>query len=268
MSKELKKIQLLLKVNRRGLFSRNIDTKVLFYHMPKCGGTSVHWAIQTGYGLVENLYGKNLIKLDHYGSEKAAETIGRDMLEFRDEILLYFLTMRHPKFVSGHFAFSPRADKIFGNEWSYVTVLREPVNRWFSHFYFNQTIESGTKSFSEHALNTALERFLNDSGDRAESMGQLFVKNLSYFEGRSDLEIAKANLKKFALVGFLEEIPRFELDFKKKFNSDIKVNRTNKNMEEPKDFKAIISPDLFGYVERVCRPDVELYSYAKSALRV
>ena len=153
-------------------------------HPPKCGGTSISRSIKQAYGIYENLYGKNLKKLEGRCSTDAAAAMGKDIFDLRKNILMYYMFQENIKYITGHFTYIEDLPKDIKNRWHYVTILREPVNRWFSHYFFNYTIQSGDKSSSHDKLNKRLEKFLNEESDRAKEMGlsyiTIFTENIKF----------------------------------------------------------------------------------------
>lgn len=256
------KVKNILKGSLRSSLFKKTNEKIVFFHMPKCGGTSVHFALQSAYGLAQNIYQRNLIKLDHYGSKEAAELMSIDMMEFREKLLFYFLSQKHPKFISGHFAFSNDADQVFGDTWKYVTFLREPVRRWFSHFYFNNSIESGSKNLNNKEINTKLKNFLLEYPDRAKRMAEVYVSNLSgnfNLSGEQKLDLALKNTSKFSVIGRLEDIKGFENSFENSFGVKIKINHLNSNKKKPTEYAEVIDSELLNEITNLCKYDSKIY---------
>lgn len=44
------------------------------------------------------------------------------------------------EFIAGHFQFSETSYKLLGSEYKYISILREPFERWKSHYIFNKSI--------------------------------------------------------------------------------------------------------------------------------
>lgn len=79
------------------------------------------------------------------------------------------MARRDIRYVSGHFAFSELVHGRFGDRWESVTIMRDPVTRWFSHYFFNRykpdehfRIHDDLGSFLETGLGKRLGRFYED----------------------------------------------------------------------------------------------------------
>ena len=109
-----------------------IKKNIFFLHQPKCGGTSINNAIRSCYR------NSQIMHLNNDACIRAADLLGRDLDDYRRDLLLYHLMHKKIRYLSGHFAYSKKAYDACGDQWHFVTVLRHPVERWFSHYFFNK----------------------------------------------------------------------------------------------------------------------------------
>src|SRR4051794_13658563 len=185
---------------------------LFFLHLPKCGGCSMLRAFGEHYSASPNTH-----LLDAVGSAAVAKATDRNALDYRRDILLYLMSSmrnRESCYISGHFAFSQMAYELFGDEWAYVTVLRHPVERWFSDYFYNKT-RGGVHGGIEDDLRDFVE------SDRAAMMGRTYPRYLVEGMERMDDEdrVSKSIdvLKKFSLIGCLESLDAFVLKFEQIF---------------------------------------------------
>src|SRR5258708_9786374 len=128
------------------------DTKVVFIHIPKTGGSTLN-------GLLQKQYGRNAIySTDSKAVEKSLEAFKQLDPSQRDEI----------QFLVGHTPFSASAT-LPGN-YLYFTLLREPVERVISLYYhilrrtdhpLHEIISSNNWSLQACIQNTASIEFDN-----------------------------------------------------------------------------------------------------------
>src|SRR5689334_19148948 len=108
-----------------------LDAKrIAFFHAPKCGGTSVHRWLATAFG--------GPAGLDPIAAEAAARTLGVSSFEMREAVLAYFVKRSRARFISGHYAYSRRAFAGHEHEFDLITILRNPIDRFLSHYYYNR----------------------------------------------------------------------------------------------------------------------------------
>lgn len=143
----------------------------------------------------------------------------------------------------------------FGNldsaveEVKYITLLREPVSRYLSHYQFWVERMNNPLTFEE---------FLND-----ETVQNFQTKKIA---GKDDLELAKKYLDDFFLVGVIEQFDAFLKVFQKKMSPvAIDINYEKKNIGSKRIVKEISSNfDLYeGRIKENNALDFALYSYAK-----
>ncbi len=136
---------------------------------------------------------------------------------------------------------------------NYVTILREPVSRYLSHYqYWVEKMNNPLR----------FENFLKN-----ENIHNFQTKKIA---GRSDVGIAKKYLDNFFLVGVVEDFDYFLKVLKKKMApKDFFINYKKKNIGSKKIINSIL-PSLHKYEDRIIKNnslDMELYRYAKSLLK-
>ncbi len=205
---------------------------VFFMHLPKCGGTSVAEALyatvplQQRVGVIDAnatrramaIYHDDVDALDRQHDDLENS---KNVYDFRAQMLINHMAW-NTRMIHGHVLFSDRADKHFGARYKYVTVLRDPIARVISNFA--HSVQSGM-------ITDDFDAYLDNAISRAH--GLTFLR---YFSGTPVLSAADepaalkksmATLQKFAVIGFLDDLPRFAADYKSVFGIRPRIPRYN-----------------------------------------
>ena len=248
--------QLRLRINRIG--GNKLEERIYFLHLPKCGGSSVHDALRNVASASAHL--------DPIASKEAAEAAGMSLMEYREQILLYYMSMSNLQYIGGHFRWSDTVYEKFSSSWRFVTIMRNPVDMWFSKYFYDRF-----KKSDHFKLDTNLEAYLeSEAGQRlGSSMVEKFTDS-SNFTGNSvtsqmALDRAIQNLEKFSLVGFLEDLDSFRNSFLKKFGVKLCALHDRKNPASSLQKAAKMDSSIRRRVEEVCQPNLELYEHALKA---
>ncbi|MBT0587613.1 sulfotransferase family 2 domain-containing protein [Alteromonas oceanisediminis] len=201
--------------------------KVAFIHVPKCAGVSVY------DGIFKSLYpaylkGTPLVThIDLKGSKRAESLLSIDMMLARQINLVSFMHRKHSLFVTGHCYAAPQVVADFA-DWDFVTVLRNPVDRFISEYIYNTY-----KTSDWHTNTSNFEAYLDT--EKALRSGTGYCR---YFSGYAFEDIltqpddavvkaAIANLNRFAIVGQLEAMPVFSAQFEQRYTRSLKIPRAN-----------------------------------------
>ena len=253
------------------LFHESLKENIIFLHFFKCGGTSISQAIKYCYLDLKPRKNRHIFHLSAGAAKNASQKIlelsnfpfeqpNNDYLnwKFREYLLLYHMSQEHIKYIAGHFRFSEVAYQTFSDKYAFITVLRDPVERFISS-YFYRRYKSGKldKEFIEH---------LRSENCRRE--GLLYVKclcGLDHIEDyTSEMAISKAkeNLHKFRIVGFLEYQEEFLNQFEEQFGRRLKIPVLNKSPKPEASGKPLITKEIKSKIQELCKPDIEIYQYA------
>ena len=224
---------------------------LVFLHIPKSGGMSLHSAIA-------RLYPLSNARLPSAKSWRAAEQLGRDSTDEVAELRLFLLAIHlndGVRFVSGHFRFDERIYAAFHQRYRFVTLLRNPTRRWVSHYFYNRY-----KQHSQHrAISLELEHYLQT--DAARRQGSIAVRYIGGTRADGDynseaaITCAKQNLEHFALVGCLEDLGRFVEVFQSRFHARLSIPQRNENPKDSAEIQSAITPDIERRIDALCEPD-------------
>ncbi len=250
---------------------RTPKQKFFFLHVPKCGGRSVEEGIGNLYKTINLRDDRNIVRQDSLRSAQVAKLFynynykhgdSNDyfLRKYSQEHLAYLMFNPANKFISGHTPFSDLIYQEFSNTYCFITLIRDPINKWLSNYYYRKY------RISDHwNINENLAQYLQTH--RGKSHGYDYVK---YFGGlRQDnnytstdsIALAKKNIHKFQLVGLLEDLTKFSTDFNKKFNFKLQIGKKNISPSKNRDE---VTPQIIDQIKAVCKSDIEIYNYVTS----
>ena len=200
--------------------------------------------------------------MNPYARNEGAKILKKNSIEFSEEVMIYLLASGNYHYISGHFECTERMLNNFSTQWNFITVLRDPVDRWFSHYFYNKY-----KKGDWYRIKESLEDFVHT--ERAKAYGHNYVQMLSGYQITEDnlnsaVEAAKNNLKYFKLVGILEEIEEFKDKYYQTFQRRLKLNQYKRKSPISSHERAnLINSDIRQRVIALNKPNQELYEYAK-----
>lgn len=232
--------------------------KICFIHIPKCGGTSTRSAIGASYGVIRRLTQSGFYDLDPAASLKGAKVLSKGLHQYRKELLVYFLANPRSRYVAGHFSCSDSVLDAFCADWHFITLLRHPVDRWFSHYFYNRYKDS-----RHLKTEVPLEEYVES--DVGQSMGSLYVRTLTDMRSIPEEEAVSAaieTLERFAVVGVTERMDAFLRDFQEIFGVCLNIGIKRKNPLSSEERDSLISDSILHRVEEICSPDLQVYEHA------
>lgn len=214
----------------------NEDVKklLIFMHIPKTGGTTLTPIISKQYPI--NILYKWYDDL-------------HDILYNNDKFKV-------TNTLCGHFPFGVHAACL--RPFTYITMLRDPVEHVISWFYFRY------RSPKHDKYNGSFDEYVNDDkfNKHTVNLQTRFVSG----DGNADLERAKDNiLKYFTVVGITELFDESVFLMKKELGwDDIHYKRENTNRNRPR--KSQIAKSTIDKIKEKNKLDLELYCFAKKIL--
>ena len=245
--------------------------KILYVHVPKCGGTSISRAIKKTYFISKVLSRKKgIVPIYGEASRRSAISLNQSIGSHRISLAMYALNVSHNNIVLGHIPF---CNEFYGisKEWNFVTLLRDPVERWYSEFYY--TKKKFTNNLNKIPFPT--EEYLESKPAKIFATNYMrhfsSIPELYNFNDVNDFNIenidlnfaeqqAISNLKNFRVVGFLDNLDGFKNDFKKAFNKGLKIGYKNKGNTSK---ERQIPENIHNRVIELCKNDTRIYNSIK-----
>lgn len=224
---------------------------LIFLHLMKTGGTTL-------FRLLQQQYSDDLIF--HYVPKKEGKKL-QDLQSLGEEKL------RQLKFVHGHTQFGFHHN--LKQPCKYITLLREPVSRVLSLYYFIH--QNPNRNNPDEPYCPTLKSYLNT---RRKAFNNFQTRTILGAKG-SDADFgkctdemligAKQNLEKFLMVGTTERFDESVIVLKNILNLDrVLYSRVNENHQRPP-FNDIAPEDL-EEIEHYNQLDKLLYEYANHLL--
>lgn len=228
------------------------EKTIIFLHIPKTGGMSL-----------------TRIALENYDSSSVFIIDGLRVNESLNELKELSLEQKTKiKFIAGHNYFETH--QFIPNKSTYITILREPIERVISSYYYMLTTPDNPfhkdvvqyKFFEDYLGSKEGKRFkLHDNFQVRLLSG---IRGVGYGECSQEmLEAAKFNLNNsFSLVGLTENFDDFLASCQKKLGwkhiparkENVNSSRPSKNEISEKALRKIAADNIF---------DIELYGYVK-----
>ena len=179
--------------------------------------------------------------------------------ESRRALLAYHLATTNARLVAGHYRYSRIVFERYCDSWSFITVLRHPVARWYSHYYHNALSPPNDL----HHIALPIEEYVETEG--AAHLGNELVRSFADLSDPigavSGQAVRKAisHLQEFDLVGTLEDLPSFCSGFRESFGCSLDIPRLNVTPSEGREPRADVGPHVAERVRQFCEPDLEVY---------
>ena len=221
---------------------------IIFLHIPKTGGRSLQNIILRQYSVEEVI-------------TDAHQKLG-EIAAWSDE------HKRAIRYIQGHFVFG--IHKSFPQKCKYITLLRDPIDRIISHYYY-------IKRSASHPLNRVVEEQRLDldgyvTSGICDEVRNDQVRLIAGVErgGSIDeakmLSMAKENIdKEFLVVGLMEKFDETLMLLKKRLNLRwVYYGVRNQTLKRP--LKEQIPVSTLRLIAEKNQADMDLYAYAKDNL--
>lgn len=234
-------------------------TSLVYIHVPKCGGTSFGSALRLRY-----FYSQATIRLcESRALQQAvfpdAKGLDRIKCEYRiRDVLLAQLMARRLRCISAHVRYHSELHKSHEAQSHFVTMLRDPVDRFLSHYNYLQ------RHHPDQERPDSLEAFL-DTQDAARLASQYlfyFARTLPFETNDLERSVGQAHsaLEQFSLIGDLSRPAAFHEALGKLANTPLLVmrrNRAPRPVTRPKG-------EMMQRINGLCAADIAIYERAQS----
>ncbi|MCA9115241.1 MAG: hypothetical protein KDA79_09140 [Planctomycetaceae bacterium] len=140
-----------------------------------------------------------------------------------------------------------------------MTVLRHPVDRWYSHYFYNRA--SNSISFPGFRVPESIEEYA--FSEAGVGLGNLYVRHLTAGTDPADPTAAAIEtLDRMDLVGILEYPEDLQTRIQHQLGLKLDLPVLNSNPGRSEDQKREVTPELHARIESLCQPDMEVYRHA------
>lgn len=241
---------------------RTCPARIVFHHVPKCGGTSVGRAIRRAYLLsqatVTPVASERAFDLARASRDALA---GLDVSHLREMMLLYHLASDR-RCIAAHVPFSDVAFDAFNDRYRFLTVLRDPIERFVSNVAWSR------RKGAFFRIDEPLEAFLGT--ERARKLGATYAR---YFCGTPggrreawSVDRAIGNLRRMDGVGFLDDLAGFRDTLFEATGHRFRIGHENEAPPDP-ERAALLDGPLGRRIAALCAPDLEIWAAVQSLRR-
>jgi hypothetical protein len=241
--------------------------RIVFAHVPKCGGSSIYKAIGRSMGLkypdghLDPIWSRTLVGEIYNHTEPE---ISEELQVFRHALLLRHL-QENKRFIAGHFIVNRSLLQNLQKEHQVVTILRQPDKRLFSHFKYWMLSRDLAKD--NDAVYKHWKAYIKS--DRAKFQANLFSiyfgESNFHNIGEKTIETALSNLEKIDVVGDLENLDDFEARLSLIFAKTTKIGfvNTSKKLIDNENLDAVFNQlfmDEYELIKDMVTIDEKIYS--------
>ena len=239
---------------------RSRGRKLCFMHVPRCGGNSIKHELRRLASRRNQVF-----ILESHGSHRAADFLSEDLWEFRRRVLVYTLCCRRYRFVAGHFPCDREILEAFRPEWDFITILRDPIERWLSNYFFDRY-----KGDPHFRTDLSIDEYMASAIGRlkgAEYVRFLTgVHDLERLHSKELIEAAIDCLNAFDVVGLLEHLEDFSTRFEDRYQTPLALPKLNTNPVGPREMEDRVTPEIRRRLRDICMPDIVVHDYVRKKL--
>lgn len=267
--------------------------KIAFVHIAKCGGMSVDNALRQAIALPDQpRIDREATLAASMASFNRIISNAQDSAAFSHHhaqnlsgILDYYLSKQW-QYISGHVTITSDILDRHADNYAFVTVLRNPVQRFISNYIYNKLTNKNLFMLpnvhnKDNLIDEAEQILTSERGWQLANTTSMFLTG-RYPKSETDandmqIEVAR-NLSKFKVVGFLESMTSFEQQCSEltgkqikfgQLNSSRSASKTGKNHEAKGQIQSVLNsyfnqPDTIKKLEHLCRFELANYESTQS----
>lgn len=260
-----------LKLVRRGDGAASAKQKrIIFFHVPKCGGSSIGNGLRSAFGHENVEERRENFNLDAKAARQSANALQIPMAA-QNQVLLRYALEKNIRLVQGHFLYDRMSVNGLGNEWHSLTILRDPRSHILSGYYYDRYKPRGREHFG---IETELEEWLETP--HARGYGVAFIR---YFVGEPEIadtivnytnestEMQEAvdkaikNLETFTAIGDIGNVGAFESKLEEKFNKKIKFEKLKRSPAGSYPRFPEQNKNVQDKILELCAPNIKIYEH-------
>lgn len=260
--------------------------KLAFVHIAKCGGISIDTALRNAFAKPEQRRidrdSTLASSLSSFDSKINSIDSACDFSEHHTKVLQkmfeYYLSLNW-QYISGHIATNEDILSRYKDNYAFVTILRDPVERFISNYIFNKLTNKmpfmPPSSISNDDLITEAKLILDSRrGWHLANIPTMCVTG----KFPNNAEQAKAlrqrfseNLSQYKVVGFLSNLDKFASDIEQLTDRKITIPHKNSvndiNSSEQQQIKSTLA-DFFNEketlkkIQKLCQYEIDNYQAA------
>ncbi len=249
---------------RRSVFGNGLRHPCIFFHLPKCGGTSLSEALYATVpmhkrvGVVDAVSTRRAASILEFGVDDAWKCHddlehGNRTFELREQSLITHCCWG-TQLVHGHVLMSDRIRTHFHSDYKFLTIMRDPIARTISNY--RMAVNAG---IADPDPDVWLD------SDIARSHSTTYLRYLSGAHSvtpdqeTARLERALGALELFSLIGFLDDIKTFTQEFEQVFGATLTINKYNK----AKGAEVRLTDPQMEKLHTMCAADRAIYARAR-----
>ena len=198
--------------------------KVAYIHIAKCGGMSIDSALRSAFASTGqhklNRAAAIQTTLTHFSQDVESP---ENSAKFADEhvktlntLMSYYLGLNW-SYMSGHANISSQQLKKHAENYHFLTVLRDPIERFISHYIYTKLTNTlpvmlPNKFLTDNLVDEALNIIESRRGWHMMNTPTMCLTG-QYPKNSHEAKVMQStvadNLSQFSVVGFLSDLPRF-----------------------------------------------------------
>lgn len=238
--------------------------RICFVHVLKCGGTSIASALRGALPLFDRWRGDRVVAINSQVSARTAQALGVDIMDYRLGLASYFLSFDGVRLLSGHLPCPPQLLDRFGEAVRFITVLRDPVERWISQYLYARHKSGG----HFQTTLTAEEYLVSEWGRASGHVYATYFASRGTAPGPGAVAEARRTLDRLPIVAVIEDLRTLTVPFRRQFGRTLALRRERVS-PAPEDARRILESEaLRRDIRAACAVDIEIYQHARElALR-